>query len=272
MITPISAGSGARFVFKSWTGTNCGYSGSETSSQVIMNGPVTETATWASQYQVAYTAVGNTLQLVPPANEWVDSGAAATGRFTLSIINAAKDTRCILTGDNRPATITTPITIIGTYQTQYLVTFVQDRISNDASGTILTVSDDTKTYAHLVDSLWVNRGESVVFGFAETIETSDASKQYVLKSVNATSPLTVNEHVLVQGMYETQTSSSLSTIALSALLLLALALLALLLLARRRKMKITPIADEGGSISPGTIQKVKRGGDSPIFHIVARAG
>jgi hypothetical protein len=270
--TPISAGSGTRFVFKSWTGTNSGYSGSETSSQVIMNGPVTETATWTSQYQVAYAAVGNTLQVVPPANEWVNSGAATTGRFTPSITNSAKDTRCILTGDNRPITITAPTTIIGTYQTQYLVTFGQDGISDDAFGTILTVSDDAKNYAQLANSLWVSRGESVAFAFAEVVETSDASKQYVLKSVNATSPLTVNEHVLVQGMYETQTSSSLSTIALSALLLLALALLTLLLLARRRKKKITPIADEGGSISPGTIQKVKHGGDSPTFHIVARAG
>jgi len=61
-----------------------------------MNGPVTETATWTSQYQVSYAAVGNTLQVVPPANEWVNSGAAATGRFTPSITNSAKDTRCIL--------------------------------------------------------------------------------------------------------------------------------------------------------------------------------
>jgi len=74
------------------------------------------------------------------------------------------------TGDNRPITITAPTTIIGTYQTQYLVTFGQDGISDDASGTILTVSDYAKTYANLADSLWVDRGDSVVFAFAEVVE------------------------------------------------------------------------------------------------------
>ena len=120
--------------------------------------------------------------------------------------------------------------------------------------------------------MWVDRGSSVAFSYAETVKTTDAGKQYFLKDTNATSPLTINERTIVQGNYEPQTSTPLSTIALSALLLLLLALLAILLLARRRKKKVTPIADEGGSISPGTTQKIERGGDSPTFHITARAG
>jgi hypothetical protein len=41
---------------------------------------------------------------------------------------------------------------------------------------------------------------------------------------------------------------------------------------RRRQKKITPIAIGGGSISPSTLQKVERGGDSTVFIITANPG
>jgi hypothetical protein len=270
--TLVSGGSDVRFVFNSWTGTDGTYTGSATSSQVIMNRPITERTTWTTQYQVVYVASRNALQVAAPPVEWINSGAATTNAFPKSVTNAAKDTRCDFVSDDRPAAVTKPVTVTGTYQTQYLLTFSQNGIASDASGTIVTVFSDAKAYEQLAVAIWVNSGGSVAFSYAETVETTDAGKQYLLKGTNATSPLTINERTIVQGNYEPQTSSPLSTIALSALLFLLLALLAILLLARRRKKKVTPIADEGGSISPGTTQKVERGGDSPTFRITARAG
>ncbi len=270
--TPVSNSRGVRFVLSRWIGTEGGYSGSEASSTVVMNGPTAKQAIWTTQYQVVYAVSGNALQVTLPPTEWVNSGASATGKFTQSRTNMAGDTRCNYIGDNRTAVVTEPITVTATYRTEYIVAFSQDGMGTDALGTILTAFGQKRTLTNIADVLWVNSGDSVSFSFAEIVKTSDSDKEYILKDVNATSPVTINGPILIQATYEKQASISLSTIALSALLLLALALLALLLLARRRKKKITPFASEGGSISPSTVQKVKPGGDSPTFQFAAKAG
>ena len=269
--TSVAGSSDTRYVFNSWTGSDGVYTGSATST-VLMKGPITETASWATQYRVVYVASGNALQIAVPPIEWVAYGAEATGKFLTMLTNSAKDTRCNFTGDNRTDIVTKPMTVTGTYQTQYMVKFAQDGIASDASGPIVTILGVSNTYAQLADVTWVPANASVVFEYTEVVETSSAGKQYVLRGVNATSPLTITGPTIVLASYGMEKRSSLSTIAASALLLLALALLALLLLARRRKKKITPIADEGGSINPSTTQKVNRGGESPTFHITARKG
>ena len=248
--TLVAGGSGVRFVFNSWTGTDGAYTGSAASSQVIMNRPITERATWTTQYQVTYVASKNALQVATPPAEWINSGSATTSAFPKSVTNAAKDIRCNFVSDDRPATITKPVTVTGTYQAQYLLTFSQNGIASDSSGTIVTVLGNAKTYEQLATGMWIERGSSVAFSYAQTVKTTNAGKQYSLKVTNATSPLTINAPTIVQGNYEPknepETSTPLSTIALSALLLLLLALLAILLLAQRRKKKATPNADEGG--------------------------
>jgi hypothetical protein len=41
---------------------------------------------------------------------------------------------------------------------------------------------------------------------------------------------------------------------------------------RHRKRKIIPISNEGGSISPSTVQKISPGDDSTVFIITAHYG
>ncbi len=249
--TLVAGGSGVQSVFKSWTGTDGAYKGQLASSLVIMNSPITEIATWTTQYQVTYVTSGNALQVTTPPAEWITSGAATTNAFPKSVTNTAKDIKCNFVSDDRPTTITKPVTVTGTYQTQYLLTFSQNGIASDSSGTILTVLGNAKTYEQLATSMWLDRDSSVAFSYAQTVKTTNAGKQYSLQNTNATSPLTINAPTMVQGNYEPknepETSTPLSTIALSALLLLLLALLAVLLLARRRKKKATTNADEVGS-------------------------
>jgi len=250
--TPVAGGSGVRFVFKSWMGTEGAYTGQLASSLVIMNSPITETATWTTQYQATYVTSGNALQVTTPPAEWINSGAATTKAFPKSVTNTAKDIKCNFVSDDRPATITKPVTVTGTYQTQYLLTFSQNGIASDASGTIVTVLGNAKTYEQLAAPIWMDSGSSVAFTYSETVGTTDAAKQYFLKDTNATSPLIINVPTIVQANYEPQTNTPLSTIALSAILLLLLALLAILLLVRRRKKKDKPTVDEGDSITPNT--------------------
>ena len=119
--TPASGGSGTQYAFTSWAGTGAGsYSGSTNPGAVTMNNPITETASWATQYSVTYAATGCVLSVIPPASEWVTSGGSATGVFASTV--SGSGTRCLFVSDNRPSTITGPTTITGTYQAQYYLT------------------------------------------------------------------------------------------------------------------------------------------------------
>ena len=55
--TPASGGTGVQYVLTSWSGSGTGaYSGSSSSSSVTMNNPITETATWQTQYHLTVTS------------------------------------------------------------------------------------------------------------------------------------------------------------------------------------------------------------------------
>lgn len=78
----------------------------------------TITINYTTQFLVSYAVTGcNGLTVTPPAEEWVNSGGTATGSFPAQVTNGG--TRCNFVSDNRPATITGPTTITGTYKTQY---------------------------------------------------------------------------------------------------------------------------------------------------------
>jgi hypothetical protein len=269
---PTSNSSDTRIVF-TWKGTEGGYTGTAASSTVTMNRAITEEATWITQYQVTFALTGNVLQADAPQTEWVTSGAAATGAFVSSITNSAGNKRSIFVGDNRPSVITAPITITGTYKTQYLVRFSQKGLDSNVSGTVVTVLGEPKAYDQLPNSAWIDLGGAVTFSYAATVEDNNTGEQYILRSTNFTSPLAINEPTTIQAEYELQTSFDLNTIVLPAILILSLSLPPIPILAwQRRKRKITPIAGEGGYISPSTAQKIERGGDSAVFIITARYG
>ena len=57
--TPMFGGTGVQYTLTSWSGSGSGaYSGSSSSSSVTMNNPITETATWQTQYQVTFSSSG----------------------------------------------------------------------------------------------------------------------------------------------------------------------------------------------------------------------
>jgi hypothetical protein len=74
-------------------------------------------------------------------------------------------------------------------------------------------------------------------------------------------------------MIKLQTGFTLNAILMSALVLSVPLLVTIpVLVLRRGKRRITPIAIGGGLISPGTTQKIERGGDNTVFIIAANPG
>jgi len=119
--TPWAGGTGVQYIFSSWAGSGTGsYSGFTDYESVAMNNPITETTSWTTQYNVTYAQTGCVLPVMLPSSEWVNSSGSATGTFSTTI--AGSGTRCLFVSDNRPSSITAPVTITATYQTQYYLT------------------------------------------------------------------------------------------------------------------------------------------------------
>lgn len=270
----IEAGSNTRQIFTGWAGDAAGTG--KASNPITMDGPKTATAIWKTQYQVTYIASGNILQVSVPPAEWIDDGQTAARIFPTSITNSAMNTRNIFAGDNRPAIITKAITITGTYQTQYLVTFSQNGIASETSKTLATIQGETKTLQQLSNGIWINDGDTVTFAYATNFESTEPNKQYNLASINSTSPLTISEPTTIQVSYELQalssTSSTNTLILIATSLSIPVALTIPIVAVRRKRKKITPIATQGGSISPNTVQSIDRGGDSTVFIVTANPG
>jgi hypothetical protein len=209
---------GTRYIFVAWNGDA---SGASLSASITMDGPKTVNTKWDKQYLVTYKAAGNAISLNVPFNEWVSSGEVPVGKFLPSALSSDNDTQCIFQSDNRPAIITAPITITGTYETHYKVTFTQKGIASDVKETIMTIQGTPKTWDQLANTTWVTAGSTIDFLYNDEVLTGDNSKSYTLIGVNANSPITVNQPMIIEGSYREQYSSTLYTVLLLALLLLA---------------------------------------------------
>ncbi len=230
----VSGGSGVQHVFVNWGGDA---SGTALTASLSMTSPKTAIASWSTQYLVTYAVVGNALPITVPADEWVSYGAAAQGNFTPTVVNSANDVQCLFVSDNRTQSITEPTTITGKYQTQYKVTLNQSGVKSDAKGTILAVSGIPEEYSQLADVRWVDNGTQLTFSFEATVSSTTANKQYVLTSVNASSPIVIVEPTLILGSYKAQYNTTLITVLESMLILFAIILTAAAILRYRRRRK-----------------------------------
>jgi len=243
----------------------------------------TITFNWQEQYYMTVLSFEGSTS----GTGWYNLGATATASVPSDIIMSDSDIRQIFaswigdaTGNATTSTLLTvdgPKTVTATWKTQYLVTFIQNGMGSDATGTVMTVFDEPKACGDLPENVWVDASGLVSFSYAAIVESTEAGKRYVLASTNSTSPLTLNEPVTIRGSYELQLSPSgisLTTLALLAILLSVPPSLTIPYLLRRGKSgkEITPIAEQGGSISPSTKQTIERGGDSTIFIITAHSG
>jgi uncharacterized repeat protein (TIGR02543 family) len=126
-----------------------------------ITGPTTITGTYQTSYLVHYVATGNANPITVPLDEWVVSGGSATGVFPSPVLNVAGTIKDIFQSDDRPATITGPTTITGTYQTQYYLTVNSD---HDTAGGQGWYDSGDIAHATLTDGT-VSGGAGVQFVF-----------------------------------------------------------------------------------------------------------
>ena len=208
-----SVGNGEQYVWNGWTGTGTGsYSGSGNNSALVtMNAQVSESASWTHQYYLTVTSTYGTTT----GQGWYNAGATAYAGLTSGTVSGGAGTGVQYvfsswsTGgtsysQSNAITMNSAVTSTASWITQYQVTFKASNLDSTAQGTIVTVSSYAVSYSSLPYSIWVNGGSQATFTFTSTVSSSTGGKQFVLSSVNSTSPLTMNAPVTVAGSYGTQ--------------------------------------------------------------------
>ena len=130
--TTVSGGTGTQYVFTGWTGGGDGsYTGSNASSSVTMNNPITETANWKTQYQLTVTSARGT----PSGGGWYDSGSSAGFSVSPTTVSGGTGTQYVFTGwtgggtgsyngsnSSSSVTMNNPISETANWKTQYYLT------------------------------------------------------------------------------------------------------------------------------------------------------
>ncbi|HME19271.1 MAG TPA: hypothetical protein VKF15_06035 [Nitrososphaerales archaeon] len=140
--------------------------GADHTSPLTMGGPLNITAHYKTQFLVKFVASGCAISVVPPANEWVDSGRPATGVFDPTVASGL--TRCLFTGDNRPSNITVQTTVTGSYQTQYYLAIISAHDTPTGQG-------------------WYNASATASFGVTTPADQS-AGTRYVFSAWSSGDP------------------------------------------------------------------------------------
>jgi hypothetical protein len=214
--TVSSTTSGKRFRLTGVTGP---------ASPITVIGPTTVTGNYIAQYLVTFaqtgldstasgtvvTVNGNTKTYSDlPYALWVDSGGTVTYSYSSPVSSTTANKRFRLTGVSGPSSLITvsgPTTVTGNYIAQYLVTFAQTGLDSTASGTVVTVNGNTKTYSDLPYTMWADSGSSVTYSYASSVPSSGAGERFRLGSVTgSSSPITVSGATTVTGNYVTQYS------------------------------------------------------------------
>ena len=212
--TPVSGGAGTQYVFTAWSSSDSGgYTGSSVSQSVTMNNPITETASWKTQY---YFTVSSPCDSPSPLSGWFDSGTSINASVA-SPVSGGSGTQYVCTGwsgtgsvppsgaaSSVTFTITAPSTITWAWKTQYAVTFGHSGLDSSSSGTVATVNGTPISYGQLPYTMWADSGDSITYSY-NNVSSSTPGKTFVLIGVTGLpSPITVTSPMTVTGNYKTQ--------------------------------------------------------------------
>ena len=250
--TAPSAGSGEQYVWNGWTGVGTGsYTGTDnptTGSEVTMNGPITEAASWTHQYQVTFDASSNvkgdssativTVNGVPetatslPYSVWVDSGSSVSYSFAGLVASSSASTTQyrwgttsgIDTAQSDILAVTGAGTVTGNYVTQYDLQFAVSGLDSSAQGTVVSVTVGANPAVNLVQSQfpydfgYVDAGTVIKYTFTSAVGSSNSGEQFVLTTPAATpaSGFSLNGATTVTGTYKTQFEVSFSQTGISS--------------------------------------------------------
>nr|MDO8135478.1 hypothetical protein [Candidatus Njordarchaeum guaymaensis] len=217
----LSGGTGIRYVFTGWSGDASGTD--LISGPIIMDGPKTATANWKTQYLVSFDQTGSagtpivnygidtgsTTAGAVPFDVWVDSGQQISYAYE-AIVSGDPGVRHPLIGVSpaSPQTVTGPLTIVGTYKTQFKVTFDQTGIGTDFTGTVVTIDSVDYVLTIPLAEFWWDKGSAHDFAFRSPLSV-ETDKQYVWTKTTGLSSsqsdtLTITGAGSVIGNYKTQ--------------------------------------------------------------------
>ena len=197
----VSGGTGIQFVFTGWsvdaTGTGL------TSDDILMDGPKTATANWKTQYQVSFAQTGSAVAptvtytantdptTAVPFDVWVLAGSEISYAYQ-DPVPGASGVQYVLTGVDpaSPQTVNGPLTITGTYKTQFKLTVASDHDSpspaagdhwydSDSPITAFVTSPDVSDGTRYVCTGWTGTG------------SVDASGSGITTSFNIGAPSTI---------------------------------------------------------------------------------
>jgi uncharacterized repeat protein (TIGR02543 family) len=209
-VTPltVAGATGTQYVFTGWSGAASG--STSPSNPITMNGPMTATANWQTQYSLTVSSAYGTAG----GSGWYNSSASAYATTPL-VVAGATGTQYVFTGWSGAASGTTspsnaiimsgPMTATANWQTQYYLTFAQSGVGSDFSGTVMTVNGTN--YSSTGFAAWVNPGDVYTFSYASPLVVTANGEQYVLTGVSGNSTasiLTVSAATTVTGVYKTQ--------------------------------------------------------------------
>jgi hypothetical protein len=207
----IVLGSGVRYVLTSVT----------PASPQTVNGPLTISGSYKTQYQitvtaspsgaiggtfkVTYTQCGTTYTNVPKTTswiEWADSGTSVAVSEPQDTIDISLGSRYKFDHYTPSASVTMnqskTITIV--YKTQYQVSFTQ---TGSAVAPSVTYTADTDPSGTVPFSVWVKAGSSITYTY-QSIVSGGTGVRYVFTSATPASPQTVNGPLTINGVYKTQ--------------------------------------------------------------------
>ncbi len=159
---------GTRYIFNGWTGNASG-AGSP-STNIVMDGPKTATATWTAQY---YLTVNNSGHGTAGGDGWYNAGTTvqATINPTTVVDGSTRYIFTAWTGDasgtgaaSTNINMNSPKTATATWTTQYQVTFTQTGITSGAgANTVLTVGTTDYAYDELPSAAWFDSGTEFIW-------------------------------------------------------------------------------------------------------------
>ncbi|MEM2926911.1 MAG: hypothetical protein QXO94_05565, partial [Candidatus Bathyarchaeia archaeon] len=206
--------SGERYIWLGWTGIGIGsYTGSENPAQIVMNGPIDETASWAHQFYLTVASPYGTAG----GEGWYDEGDLAYATVHPLLVEGPSGLYYVFThwsGDatgasspSDPIIMNAPKTAIANWEVaNCFVTFDANGLDYNATGIVVTVNNTGITIGELPYTLWVRNGTLVTYEYNPIIlSTSLPGKRFSLIGITGPeSPMTVTGPTFVTANYVTQ--------------------------------------------------------------------
>jgi fibronectin type 3 domain-containing protein len=220
--TAPSAGVGEQYTWNGWVGSGLGsYTGSSNpaTSKVIMNGPVTETASWTHQY---YLIITTNYGAVNPSTGWYTAGSkvsiSATApttipgeRYIWQGWTAMGSGSYTGTSNSASVTMNGPIIELAMWNHQYQLTVQTKGIPSTSvanvylGGTEVGTTNDASPF-----NTWINGGASTNMVGVDSQVSSGSSLRYAFTSwsdsstANPRSSITMNAPLTLTANYKTQ--------------------------------------------------------------------